>query len=257
MSVHNGLPYLGPAVESILNQTFKNFEFIIVDDASEDKTWHYLKSLKDKRVKLIKNPKNLGLAKSLNIALSKAKGEYIARMDADDISVQKRFATQIKFMIDNPAIDICGSQAMLIDENGKKVFQVRKPIADNEIKKEIDWLTPLIHPTWFAKRKVYELLGGYDPKWDIVEDYEFLIRARKFKMANIDESLLLWRRQSNRRSQKEIQKMYKKGLQMRWHFLKKGRLPITYVPYLIRSFITAYFFPTELKIYLSKKSKLG
>ena len=84
MSVYNGTPFLEEAVESILKQTYKNFEFIIVDDASTDETWKYLKFLNDQRIKLLKNTKNLGLAASLNIALRQAQGDFVARMDADD-----------------------------------------------------------------------------------------------------------------------------------------------------------------------------
>ena len=135
MSVYNGMPlgphpamrgrtassaysqkssaYLKQAVESILNQTYKNFEFIIVDDASTDNSWQYLKSLKDKRIKLLKNSKNLGLAKSLNRAIGVASGHYIARMDADDISLPTRFQEQLKFLKRNPNIDLCGTWADL------------------------------------------------------------------------------------------------------------------------------------------------
>ena len=98
MAVYNGMPYLTVAVESILAQTYKNFEFIIVDDASTDKSRKYLKSLKDKRISLLRNNKNLGLAASLNRGLKRAGGEYIARMDADDISLPQRFEVQLNFM---------------------------------------------------------------------------------------------------------------------------------------------------------------
>src|SRR3989338_7696747 len=117
MSVYNGMPYLKDAVKSILNQTFKNFEFIIVDDASTDNSWNYLKSLKDKqslrssqvaglkRIKLIKNKRNLGLAASLN----------------------KRFENQVKFMLQNTQIDICGTWADLIDETGEVIGEKKFP----------------------------------------------------------------------------------------------------------------------------------
>src|SRR3989338_5597380 len=121
MSVYNGLPYLKEAVKSILNQTYKNFEFIIVDDASRDKTWQFLKSLKDKRVKLIQNKKNLGLAASLNIAIRLAQGDFIARMDADDISLSNRFEEQIKYLTKHQEIDLCGTWVPLIDDTGKIV----------------------------------------------------------------------------------------------------------------------------------------
>src|SRR3989338_4267706 len=120
MSVYNGMPlgpqsaswrtrtassaYLKDAVESILNQTYENFEFIIVDDASVDNSWDYLKNLNDHRIKLIKNKKNLGLAASLNKALKVAKGNYIARMDADDISLPTRFEEQVNYLQKNPSI---------------------------------------------------------------------------------------------------------------------------------------------------------
>src|SRR3989338_4647666 len=132
MSVYNGMPlgpqsaswrtrtassaYLRQAVESIIKQTYRNFEFIIVDDDSTDETWDYLKSLNDPRVKLIKNKKNLGLAASLNIALRQvfdretqtesAQGDFIARMDADDICYPERMDTQLKFLKKNPDIDL-------------------------------------------------------------------------------------------------------------------------------------------------------
>jgi len=90
----------------------------------------------------------------------------------------------------------------------------------------------------------------------MVEDYDFLVRAEKFKMANIGGELLLWRSQHNRRSQKNIEEMYKKSLSLRWHYFRKGNFGILYFPYLVRSFFTTYFFPTKLKILLNKKAGL-
>jgi len=135
MSTHNGLPYLKMAVQSILEQTYKNLEFIIVEDGSKDLSWKYLKKIRDKRIKLIKNSKKLGLAASLNKAIKTAKGKYIARMDADDISLSKRLETQVVFMQKNPTVDICGTWVKLIDENEKIITSIHKPIEDKSIKK--------------------------------------------------------------------------------------------------------------------------
>ncbi|OGC57889.1 hypothetical protein A3H26_01565 [candidate division WWE3 bacterium RIFCSPLOWO2_12_FULL_36_10] len=279
MSVYNGMPlgpqsaswrtrtassaYLRQAVESIIKQTYRNFEFIIVDDDSTDETWDYLKSLKDPRVKLIKNKKNLGLAASLNIALRQvfdreaqtesAQGDYIARMDADDISVPDRLKTQIDYLIKNPQIDICGTWVKLIDENNQIIGTVHKPTNDEKIKKMNIWITGLIHPTWLARREVFEKLNGYDTHYDMAEDYEFLIRAKNFKMANINEELLMWRNPQNRRSQKGIERMYRQSLAIRWKYFLNGDFGIFYLPFLIRSLITTYLFPTKLKIFLNKK----
>jgi len=256
MAVYNGMPYLEEAVKSVLSQTYNNLEFIIVDDASTDGTAKYLKSLKDKRIKIITNSKNLGLATSLNKALKVANGEYIARMDADDISMSNRLKTQMKYLILNPKIDICGTWAILIDEEGKTIGKVHKPSQDKEIKKMNKWIPGLIHPTWFGKKLMFEKLNGYDPKYDMVEDYDFLIRAKKFKMANIKRELILWRSIRNRRSQNSIERMYKKSLSVRFHYFGNGEFGLVYLPYLIRSLITTYLLPTRLKLLFNKKTGL-
>src|SRR3990167_8047602 len=252
MSVYNGTPFLEEAVESILKQTYKNFEFIIVDDASTDETWKYLKFLNDQRIKLLKNTKNLGLAASLNIALRQAKGDYIARMDADDVSLPRRLETQLEFLEKNHDIDMCGSYVSVIDEGGKIIGRIKKPLTDSKIKKELFWLTPLLHPTWFVKKEVFRRLKGYDERWDYVEDFEFVIRAKDFKMANIPKNLLLFRSRAERRSQARIEKIYKKSLLLRIKIFKEQKLGFSYLPILARSYISTYLFPSRLKIYLNK-----
>lgn len=251
MAVYNGMPYLKDSIKSMINQTFKDFEFIIVDDASKDGTWTYLKSLKDRRIKLVKNEKNVGLASSLNKALKLSKGKFIARMDADDISLPNRLEIQMDFLA-KKGVDICGAWAKLINESGKVIGHVQKPIQDKKIKRMNQWVTGLIHPTWVAKREVFVKLNGYDPKYDMVEDYDFLIRAQNFKMANIEEELLLWRSLQSRRSHKNIEKMYRKSLSIRWHYFKEGEFGILYFPYIIRSLVTTYLLPTKFKILLNK-----
>jgi len=263
------MPFLKEAVESILKQTYKDFEFIIVDDASTDGTWNYLKSIKDKqslrssqvaglkRIKLIKNSKNLGLATSLNKALQKAQGEYVARMDADDVSLPTRLETQMKFMQKNPEVDICGSYVQVINEDGKVIGEIKKPIKDDEIKKELYRLTPLLHPTWFAKKNVFNKLHGYDERWDYVEDFEFLTRARDYKMANIPKYLLLFRSQKERRSQKTIEKIYRNSLKLRQKIFREQKPGFSYMPILARSYISTYLLPTWLKIYLNKLMKFA
>jgi len=174
-------------------------------------------------------------------------------MDADDICLPRRFEIQLDYMSKNPNTDICGSWVKLIDEKGEIIGQVHKPKNDEKIKKMNHWIPGLIHPTWFAKRKVYDKLHGYDPDFDMVEDFDFLNRAGDFKMTNINNELLLWRSAQNRRSKKDIQKMYQKSFHLRLKYFLKGNFGILYFPLLIRSFITTYLFPTKLKIYLNKK----
>lgn len=269
MSVYNGMTlgpqiksrtassaYLKEAVKSILSQTYKNFEFIIVDDVSTDKTWEYLRSLKDKRIKLIKNKKNLGLARSLNVALQQAQGDYIARMDADDVSLPNRFEKQVNFMLKNPSVGLCGTWAKLIDERNKVIGEVKKPLDDKNIKRMNMWITGIIHPTWLGRKLIFNKLKGYDTRYDLAEDLDFLIRAKKFTMANISEVLLLWRSPQKRRSYRDIEVMYRKSLSVRWNHFRKGNLSNLALIFLARSVISTFLFPTGLKIFLNKKAGL-
>ena len=109
MPVYNCADFIESSVESILLQTFSDFEFLIIDDFSTDGTYEYLQSLTDSRIKLIRKSKNTGYAISLNIGLNNARGKYIARMDADDISLPERFARQVSFMDNQPEVVVCGS----------------------------------------------------------------------------------------------------------------------------------------------------
>lgn len=258
MSVYNGMPFLKDAVKSILNQTYKNFEFIIVDDASKDKTWSYLKSLKDPRVKIIKNKKNLGLAASLNIALRLAQGDYVARMDADDVSLPKRFETQVRFLKSHQDIDLCGTWVDLIDDKRVRIGEKKYPIKDKDIKKVLNWYSAIIHPTFMARKKVYRKLKGYNPKFDLAEDYEFLLRAkREYKMANIPQKLLLWRFWDKRRSRKEMEKMDRVDLMIKMEAFKRGDFGPLYTVTLIKKLLMTYLLPMPIKLKLAKMFKFA
>lgn len=255
MSVYNGMPYLKEAVQSILAQTYKNFEFIIVDDASTDRSWQYLKSLNDKRIKLIQNKKNLGLAKSLNITLRQAQGDFVARMDADDVSLPERLNEQLKF-VTNKNIDISGTWAKLIDENGEPIRSIHKPLLDKDIKKNI-WIPPIIHPTWFVKRTVFDDLKGYNAEFDGAEDFEFILRATRYKMGNLNKELLLWRTYPGRRSQKQIQRMFEMEFKAKLNHFKNSPLGYSYIPKLLYKFLTTYLIPPSIKLFIAKKLRLA
>lgn len=248
MPVHNGLPFLKAAVESIINQSFKDFEFIIIDDASTDQSLGYLKSISDKRVKILKNPENVGVAQSLNSALKASEGQYIARMDADDVSLPQRLRNQLKFMVNHPQVDICGSWVNIIDKSGKLIGS-KKPVTNyQQIKEALSWSSPVIHPTFFAKRKFYEDIGGYDENFDMAEDYELLVRAKdRFKIANIPEALLNLRIWESRRSGKSMHEIDKKDLSVKLNALQKGYFGPFYLFTIIRKIAMTYLVPWELK----------
>ncbi len=109
MPVYNADQFVGEAIESILSQTFDDFEFLIIDDCSEDSSSQIISRYNDPRIRLLKNQKNIGVARTLNKGLSLARGRYVARMDADDVSIAKRFSRQFEHMERFPDVDICGS----------------------------------------------------------------------------------------------------------------------------------------------------
>ena len=133
MPVYNGEKYLRQAVDSILNQTFKDFEFLIINDGSTDKTLAILQEYKNKRVKIINNKKNIGLTKSLNKGLKLAKGKYIARMDADDISLSNRLRKQIDFLDKHNKIGVLGTQMKIINNSNKIVGEYKTPLCHSLI----------------------------------------------------------------------------------------------------------------------------
>lgn len=192
MPAYNAEKYVAEAINSILAQTFTDFEFIIINDASTDSTKNIIESFQDPRIKLIKNEQNQGVAKSLNIGISAAKGKYIARMDADDISLPERFQTQFNFMEKNPDIDICGSWMETFGDNQRIV---KVPEQHNEIKDELFFLCSMLHPTIIFKKN---LTLQYSSDFPRAEDYDLWSRTiNELKFANIPEVLLLYRIHDN------------------------------------------------------------
>lgn len=197
MSAYNEEDSIARAIESILNQTYKNFEFIIINDGSTDRTEKIIKEYqnKDKRIHLI-SKENTGLADSLNIGIKNSSGEYIARMDADDISDEKRLEIQVEFLDNNPEIALVGSWCYLIDLANNKKIECRPPTSDKEIRRYMQKDNPFIHSSIMMRRSVIEETGGYELIKGM-EDYELWIRiAKNHKVANIP--LFLITRYENR-----------------------------------------------------------
>ena len=198
MSVYNGDHYLRDAIESILHQTFSDFEFIIIDDGSTDGTWAILTDYDDPRIRVVKNDVNLGLVRSLNKGLALARGEYIARMDADDISLSERLDKQVQFMDRNPVIGVLGTDIELINEFGTAYNEFKPPSIPTQ-SRAVNWTLffrcCIHHPTVVARRTVLECLGGYSLDFAHAEDYEFWLRAIfKTKIMNLPDVLLKLRK---------------------------------------------------------------
>lgn len=195
MPAFNAERYLGEAIESILSQTFTDFEFIIINDGSTDKTESIIQSYKDPRIVYIKNNTNLGLSKSFNIGIERATGQYIARMDADDVSVPERFATQISLLKRKPHVDLVGSSIWRIDKDGNKLGVHSRPEKHMEIKFMSLFSTPMIHPTIMGRTETFKT-HRYNEDFFNSEDYELwsrLLFHTSTRFSNILEPLLLYR----------------------------------------------------------------
>ncbi len=196
MPVHNGKPYLEEAVKSILSQTYRDFELIAVDDASSDNSFNVLEKYakKDIRIKIIKNEKNIGLTKSLIKAASIAKGSYIARQDADDISLPKRLEKQIDFLSHNPSYGAIGTRAGIINKDGKFIKKADVPMTWFMTKLILKFGNCFLHGSMMMRKEDYDNAGGYRNNFYFGQDFDLWLRiSNKKKMKNLGERLYLWR----------------------------------------------------------------
>ncbi len=192
MPMHNEEKHVGEAIESILNQTYENFEFLIIDDGSIDKSPEIVLSYKDPRIQYLKNKKNIGISNTLNRGLTLAKGKYIFRMDADDLSLPTRMEKQVQFMEAHPGIGLCGTNVLLFGTTNKefKYYQHDKEIRTNLI----------AHPSisngaMILRKSVLQKLDKwFDPQMDSAEDHDLWERmSHHTKFANLQEVLYHYR----------------------------------------------------------------
>ena len=190
MSVFNGERYLQESLNSILDQSFRDFELIVVNDCSTDGTSGILNSLKDGRIRILENGSNLGLTKSLNKGLAEARGLYVARQDADDLSLPERLSCQVRFLDEFPEVAVVGSQAELIFTDGR----VRRPPMWLEKAQEEPGISfqsmfdnPIFHSSAMFRREViWDVLHGYDETFRTSQDFELWSRvATRFPLRNL------------------------------------------------------------------------
>lgn len=197
MSAYNAEKYIKQSIDSILNQTFKDFEFIIVNDCSNDQTLKILQEYekKDTRIKVIDNKENLGLTRSLNKALIYAKGKYIARMDADDISQCERFEKQYNFLEQHPEVHILGTCGIDINLSSEKICDRTVPLKHEDIIKMLTFLSPIIHPSVMFRKNAIQQLGNYNEDYRTAQDIELWFRCAEvgYKFANLEDKLIYYR----------------------------------------------------------------
>ena len=219
MSVFNGENTLEESIESILNQTYSNFEFLIVDDLSDDKTYQILENYKNKdsRIRVFKNKENIGLTKSLNILLKQSKGFYIARQDADDISAEDRFYKQLDRL--NKTNRQCVTTRAYINQNNRKKipgFSSYLPI-----KLISKYKNPFIHGTLLIESSLLKDLNGYDERFKYAQDYKLFLDLieKGIKIETIKEPLYFLNTKNN------ISNIYKTEQNYYFYCAKKGIIP--------------------------------
>ncbi len=193
MPVYNGESFLRATMESILEQTFTDFEFLIIDDGSTDSTVEIVRSFNDERIRLLRNPKRLKLSGALNRGLDDAQGEYIARMDGDDISLPFRLEKQVRLMDTSPEVGVCGAWVRRFGNERKEIN--RYPENAELIRSYALFDCPFAHPTVMLRKSFFDQHSlRYEGQYYPTEDYELWSRALDlFPGANIQEILLEYR----------------------------------------------------------------
>lgn len=226
MPCHNSIAYLNQAIESILNQTYYDFEFVIVDDASADETWESLQLYvqKDKRIKIFHNKVNLGIAATRNFGLSQTSGEYYVVMDHDDISLPQRFERELSFLERNKDYAVVGCQVEVIDENSRIVGVRKYKISNTEIFSIISLKSPLCNPATMIRKACLMEFNGYDVNFSGSEDYDMWFKlATKYKLANLDETLFQYRISQKQMKTRSVRKLleYTQEIKKKWIFQQK------------------------------------
>jgi hypothetical protein len=195
LPIYNAQAFIADAVNSVLTQSVQDFELILIDDASSDHTSEILTGMLDPRIRVIRHDANRGLVTSLNEGLRLASGNFIARMDHDDIALPDRFACQLAFLEQHRSIGVVGTGYRLIDGVGALGLSYRPPVTHEEISWAMSFLCPLAHPTVMARRDLLIAHGGYNESAAYAEDYDLWERlSRQVKFANLPEPLLLLRK---------------------------------------------------------------
>ncbi len=199
MPVYNAEEYISLAINSILNQTFKNFEFIIINDGSNDNTDSIIKKIQDSRIQYYHFTSNEGIINRLNWGIQKCNGTFIARMDADDYSLPHRLQTQIEYLIKNKNVDIVGSDMLLFTNNTQKTHRYYFSSKKNDVSIKLIFSTPIAHPTAMIKKSILEK-KPYHPNYKYAEDYflwQELFFSKRIKIHNIHKILLYYRIHNN------------------------------------------------------------
>lgn len=220
MTVYNGEKYLEQAIDCIRQQTLKNFEFVIVDDGSDDRTPQILSDISrnDSRIRVISSS-HIGRAKALNLVWKSAKGDYVANMDADDLVEPSRLEEQFLYFQQHPNTGLLGTRYKLLDETSHGTYIKHLPLNNNEIRKALIRHMQFFHSSMMIPRHVLENIGGYNEHLRVCIDYDICVRiASSYQVANLPQILVTQRINPSAFFQKiHGWQRYKTHVSIRWH----------------------------------------
>jgi glycosyltransferase involved in cell wall biosynthesis len=255
LPVYNAEKYIAAAIESVLRQTFKDFEFIIIDDCSSDRSWEIVKkySKQDKRIVALRNEHNLKGCNTLNKGLKLVRGKYVARVDHDDWSYQDRLEKQFKFMESHSDVGIVGGVMEIINETGKVIGKRKYNLSDREIRRKFFWYSPFSHPLVMIRKSVLDKVGYYNPAFAPADDYELYFRiGKESKFANLPDVLLKYRVVTNSMTHSLTKKMELATLKVRNIYAKDKHYKMNKIDKLFNvvQFISIFTIPSGIKIRL-------
>ena len=198
---NDNVNYLKIAIDSIINQTYTNWEFLIVDDSNDSKSISVLDNYanKDNRIKVIRGKERYGFVKSLNVGIDKAKGDFVGRMDSDDFSAPERLKREVDFLINNQNYGVVGTQTYIINESNKITSKILFPRGGLKLRRFAIFRCPMQHGTILMRRKIIDAGIRYDEAFKRSEDLELWLRLlkKKYRIYNIQECLYKFRIESN------------------------------------------------------------
>jgi glycosyltransferase involved in cell wall biosynthesis len=179
INAYNAEKHLETTIQSIINQTYSDWELILVDDGSKDDTFRIMKrqSELDSRIRVLKNEKNLGIPRSINLGIDNARGNYIAKIDADDVADSTRLERQIKYLEENPDVDLVGTGGYIINEDGEILNRIKVVKNKCLISRLLRYANPFIHSSIMVKKDALVQVGKYRTGFIHSQDYDLLLRA--------------------------------------------------------------------------------
>jgi glycosyltransferase involved in cell wall biosynthesis len=255
MPVYNAEKFIGRAIDSVLKQTFKDFELIILNDKSSDSTLEIIKKYLeiDSRIRLITFDTKSTVATLLNKGVEVAKSNIIARMDADDYSLKTRFEKQYKKINENDKYAIVGANIIIVDEDYLTISSRSYPTNSKDLKKMMLRYSPFAHPVVMFRKDYFQEFNGYNANIPHVEDIDLWFRlGTKYEFASIDEPLLKYTLLFNSNSHKNVKRQELEGFEVKWRAVTKyGYKPSFYdISYNVLQYLTFWIMPPKFRVNL-------